>query len=88
MDEQLRAKAKVFYNVLDFDRPINFGLSELVENGQPEGLYVESIHGGGSDPVLELAEQIDFSLSAGAYLFTGNICAWSRSPTKQATPRH
>lgn len=56
---ELRAKAKTFYNVLDFDRPINFGLTELVENGQPEGLYIESIHGEGSDPILELAEQID-----------------------------
>lgn len=69
---ELREKAKTFYNVLDFDRPINFGLSDLVENGQPEALYIESIHGEGADPVMELAEQIDYSLSAGAYLFTGN----------------
>lgn len=72
MDEQLRAKAKIFYNLLDFDRPINFGLEELVENGQPEGLYVSGIHDEGSDPVVELAHQIDYSLSAGSYLFTGN----------------
>jgi hypothetical protein len=74
--DDLRAKAKTFYNALDFDRPINFGLDELVENAlaQPEGLYVESLHGGGEsgDPVVELAAQIDFSLSAGTYLFTGN----------------
>jgi hypothetical protein len=70
--DELRAKAKTFYNVLDFDRPIDFGLTELVENGQPESLYIASIHGEGADPILELAEQIDFSLGAGAYLFTGN----------------
>lgn len=71
----LRTKAKAFYNALDFDRPINFGLDELVENAEakPEALYVDSIHGGGDgDPVVELAAQIDFSHSAGAYLFTGN----------------
>jgi hypothetical protein len=72
--DELRAKAKTFYNVLDFDRPINFGLSELVENGQPEVLYIAGIHGEqpGGDPIVELADQIDYSLSAGSYLFTGN----------------
>lgn len=72
----VRAKAKVFYNALDFDRPINFGQEELVskERAQPENLYVPSLHGdvGAIDPVIELADQIDFSSSAGAYLFTGN----------------
>jgi hypothetical protein len=73
----VRAKAKAFYNALDFDRPINFGQSELVskERAQPESLYVESLHGGDGtmeDPVAELVDQIDYSESAGAYLFTGN----------------
>lgn len=75
MDE-LRARAKAFYNALDFDRPINFGLDELVGNDDalPVGLYVDGLHGAGlgGDPIIELADQIDFSLSAGAYLFTGN----------------
>lgn len=72
--DDLRSKAKAFYNALDFDRPINFGLDHLVEPEQalPSSLYVESIHGGNGDPIAELADQIDFSHSAGAYLFTGN----------------
>lgn len=73
---ELRSKAKAFYNHLDFDKPITFGLDQLVaaKDAQPEGLYVEAIHGvdPSLDPVVELADQIDFSLSAGAYLFTGN----------------
>lgn len=72
----VRAKAKAFYNALDFDRPINFGQVELVraDRAQPASLYVESLHGNEDtvDPVVELADQIDFSQSAGAYLFTGN----------------
>jgi hypothetical protein len=72
----VRAKAKAFYNALDFDRPISFGDKPLVsaDRTQPESLYVESLHGGdGSvDPVIELADQLDFASSAGAYLFTGN----------------
>lgn len=38
--DDLRSKAKAFYNALDFDRPINFGLAELVEDAlaKPEGL--------------------------------------------------
>lgn len=72
--DDLRSKAKAFYNALDFDRPINFGLDHLVEPEQalPSSLYVESIHGGNRDPIAELADRIDFSHSAGAYLFTGN----------------
>lgn len=74
--KDLRAKAKEFYNALNFERPINFGLSQLVEpkNAQPGDLYVPDLHGGPDsfDAVQELADQIDFSESAGAYLFTGN----------------
>lgn len=74
MDLELREKAKVFYNLLDFEQPINFGQHHLVENAQPEALYVDGLHDGQatSDPILELADQIDFSLSAGSYLFSGN----------------
>lgn len=70
---ELRARAKAFYNALDFDKPIEFGVKGLVENGLTEKLYVSSLHGeADKDPVVELATQIDFSDSAGAYLFTGN----------------
>ncbi|NJK32790.1 MAG: hypothetical protein HC927_10480 [Deltaproteobacteria bacterium] len=73
---ELRSKAKAFYNALDSDRPINFGLDELISNedAEPVAAYVDGIHGVvlGSDLIMELADQIDFSLSAGAYLFTGN----------------
>lgn len=70
---ELRNRAKQFYNQLDFDRPIAFGDKPLVQNGLSETLYVSSIHGTGlRDPVQELANQIDFAESAGAYLFTGN----------------
>lgn len=72
----VRARAKAFYNALDFGRPINFGMDQLVRADQalPRTLYVESLHGGEGtlDPVQELADQIDLSESAGAYLFTGN----------------
>ena len=72
----VRARAKALYNALDFSRPINFGQTELVEDdqAQSEELYVPSLHGGDAtfDPVQELADQIDFSVSSGAYLFTGN----------------
>ncbi|EXI68492.1 MAG: Beta-hexosaminidase [Candidatus Accumulibacter adjunctus] len=69
----VRARAKAFFNALDFNRPIDFGVPGLVNNGLGQELYVERIHGGGeSDPVQQLADQIDFSESAGAYLFTGN----------------
>jgi hypothetical protein len=74
--DDLRSKAKAFYNALDFERPINFGLDKLVGNdeAQPAGLYIDGIHGeaDSGDPIVELADQIDFLLSAGAYLFTGN----------------
>jgi len=54
------------------DTPINFGQDELVA-GLSQDLYVENLHGGADrDPVQELANQIDLSDSAGAYLFTGN----------------
>jgi hypothetical protein len=72
----VRAKAKAFYNTLDFRRPIDFGLTQLVEaeRAQPESLYLPSLHHGDGtlDTVQELADQLDFSQSAGAYLFTGN----------------
>jgi hypothetical protein len=69
----LRNRAKRFFNALDLERPIAFGADHLVENALDESLYVANIHGGGQrDPVRELADQIDFSESAGAYLFTGN----------------
>ncbi|MFV8749741.1 hypothetical protein ACNOYE_04210 [Nannocystaceae bacterium ST9] len=69
-----RAKARAFYNAIDFDRPINFGQDELVGEGPSDDVYVASLHGGdGSpDPIVELANQIDLASSAGAYLFTGN----------------
>jgi hypothetical protein len=52
--------------------PINFGQDELVA-GLSQDLYVENLHSAADrDPVQELADQIDFSDSAGAYLFTGN----------------
>ncbi|MGH8657193.1 MAG: hypothetical protein ACREV4_01530 [Gammaproteobacteria bacterium] len=70
---ELRARAKSFFNSLDFDKPIEFGVKGLVENGLTKDLYADSLHGdGGYDPLQELATQIDFSESAGAYLFTGN----------------
>jgi hypothetical protein len=57
---------------LNFDTPVNFGQDELVE-GLDRDKYVESLHGPADrDPVQELANQIDLSDSAGAYLFTGN----------------
>lgn len=72
----VRARAKAFYNALDLDQPINFGQSDLVraERAQPASVYVANLHGGdgAADPVIELADQIDFAASAGAYLFTGN----------------
>lgn len=70
---ELRARAKVLYNALNFDTPVNFGQSELVANGLGSDKYVEHLHGEADrDPVRELADQIDLSDSAGAYLFTGN----------------
>jgi len=70
----VRAKAKVFYNALDFNRPINFGLDQLVKQAQPASLYVPSLHGGDGtvDAVQELADQVYLADSSGAYLFTGN----------------
>jgi hypothetical protein len=69
----LRARARALFNALDFDKPIDFGVPGLVDNGLDEAFYVERIHGDGdSDPVQQLADQIDFAASAGAYLFTGN----------------
>ena len=69
---ELRSKARVFYNALNFDKPVNFGLNELIE-GLDADKYVENLHGDPlTDPVQELADQIDLSDSAGAYLFTGN----------------
>jgi hypothetical protein len=69
----LRSRAKRFFNALDFDTPINFGVEGLVENSLGEELYVPSLHGkSDSDSVQQLADYIDFSESAGAYLFTGN----------------
>ncbi len=72
----VRAKARAFYNALDFDRPINFGQQQLVTlaAGPLESVYVAGLHGTADspDPVVELANQIDLAASAGAYLFTGN----------------
>jgi len=69
---ELRARARVLYNALNFDTPVNFGQDELVK-GLGRDKYVENLHGGADrDPVQELANQIDLSDSAGAYLFTGN----------------
>jgi hypothetical protein len=67
----IRARAKAFYNALNFDRPIDFGADHLVENSLDASLYVEGLHGE-RDPAQELADQIDFSDSSGSYLFTGN----------------
>ncbi|KFB69515.1 ATP-binding protein [Candidatus Accumulibacter vicinus] len=68
-----RARAKAFFNALDLDKPIEFGVAGLVDGGLDRHLYVENIHGDGEfDLVQQLADQIDFAASAGAYLFTGN----------------
>lgn len=68
-----RARAKAFFNALDLDKPIEFGVAGLVDGGLDRQLYVENIHGDGEfDLVQQLADQIDFAASAGAYLFTGN----------------
>ncbi len=70
---ELRARARVLYNALNFDKPVNFGQDELVADGLGRDKYVENLHGAAErDPVQELANQIDLSDSAGAYLFTGN----------------
>jgi hypothetical protein len=69
---ELRSRARIFYNALNFDTPVNFGQDELIK-GLGTDKYVENLHGPTeSDPVQELADQIDLSDSAGAYLFTGN----------------
>jgi hypothetical protein len=69
---ELRARARVLYNALNFDTPVNFGQDELIK-GLGTDKYVENLHGAAErDPVQELANQIDLSDSAGAYLFTGN----------------
>lgn len=67
----IRSRARTFYNALDFDRPIGFGTDRLIANALDASLYVEKLHGD-RDSVQELADQIDFSDSAGSYLFTGN----------------
>lgn len=69
---ELRARARVLYNALNFDTPVNFGQDELIA-GFGRDKYVANLHGEADrDPVEELANQIDLSDSAGAYLFTGN----------------
>ncbi len=70
---ELRDRAKAFFNALDLDKPVSFGLDDLTP-GLPASEYVEGIHGesGAPDPIEELATQIEFSVSAGAYLFTGS----------------
>ncbi|MBL8946105.1 MAG: hypothetical protein JNK45_23265 [Myxococcales bacterium] len=74
-NSDLRARAKIFFNAVDFDQPIDFGLREVLDTreGRPESQYVPGIHGApdSPDPVQELADQIDLSASAGSYLFTG-----------------
>ncbi len=73
MMTDLRTRAKNFYNALDFNRPINFGLDDLIANGLDQSFYVENLHyDQDKDPIQELADQIDFAESAGSYLFTGN----------------
>jgi hypothetical protein len=70
---ELRGRARVLYNALNFDTPVNFGQEELVPNGLGKDKYVDNLHGAAErDPVQELANQIDLSDSAGADLFTGN----------------
>jgi DNA polymerase III delta prime subunit len=69
----IRQQAKALYNALDMDKPIAFDQEGLVPHALPEKFYVEGIHGdGGGDPVQELADQVDWSEAAGAYLFSGN----------------
>jgi|APTNR8051073442_1049403.scaffolds.fasta_scaffold12009_2 hypothetical protein len=69
----LRSRAKFFYNALDMDKPVGHGLDKLDVAALPQSLYIEQIHGNGqNDPVQQLADQIDFAASAGSYLFTGN----------------
>lgn len=73
MSNMLRDQAKALFNSLDMDKPINFGLGDLIANGLSADCYVSGIHGcGGGDPVQELADQISWSEGAGAYLFSGN----------------
>lgn len=68
-----REQAKALFNALEMDRPIAFGLGDLIANGLPDSCYVSGIHGEGSgDPVQELADQISWMEGSGAYLFTGN----------------
>jgi hypothetical protein len=70
---ELHARARILYNALNFDTPVNFGQEELFPKGLGEDKYVDSLHGPADrDPVQELANQIDLSDSTGAYLFTGN----------------
>lgn len=69
----LRSRAKAFYNALDMDKPVGHGLDKLNVPALPQSLYIEQIHGNAlHDPVQQLADQIDFAESAGSYLFTGN----------------
>jgi len=69
----LRQKTKAIHNALSLDKPIAFGGLELVAGALPKSFYVRGIHGDGTgDIIQELADRIDFSESAGAYLFTGN----------------
>ncbi len=70
---ELRNRKKQFFNTLNFNEPINFGVEGLVENSLEEELYVPNLHGNNdNDSVRQLADYIDFSENAGAYLFTGN----------------
>ena len=39
----LRARARALFNALDFDKPIDFGVPGLVDNGLDEAFYVEKI---------------------------------------------
>ena len=84
MADDIRAQAKIFYNALDGTKPIAFkGIEQILKPASEvgslgkayaaEALYVRDIHGKNSgDPVQELADQVDFTEGAGAYLFTGN----------------
>lgn len=80
---ELRASARILYNALNFDAPVNFGQEELVPKSLGEDKYIRSLHGPADrDPVQELANQIDLSDSAAP------ICSPAiAAPARTAAPR-
>lgn len=74
-DPKRRARVAAFYNAVDSEQPIDFGVRGVLgdRTGRPAEQYVAGIHGApdSPDPVEELADQIGLSASAGSYLFTG-----------------